>query len=52
MAIYKVLSDNCGLGVKDSLVDSEKCEECNIEALVVGGHLAEVTSKSNKETEK
>ncbi len=52
MATYKVLSDNCGLGVKGALIDSEQCEECNIQALVEGGHLAEATSKTTKETEK
>lgn len=48
MAQYKVLSERFTGGKVGSLVDSDSLEGCNIEALVSGGHLAEVPAKTNK----
>jgi hypothetical protein len=48
MAQYKVLSARFTGGKVGSLVDSDALEGCNIEALVSGGHIAEVPSKSTK----
>ena len=48
MASYKVLSDRFALGEKGKTVDSDALVGCNIEALVEGGHLAEVNSKVSK----
>ena len=56
MASYKVLSDNFALGKQGEVLDSASLDGCNIEALVEGGHLAEVNAKISKsvtsETEK
>lgn len=51
MAQYKVLSERFTKGKKGEVVDSADLQECNIEALVAGGHLAEVSNKPTK-TEK
>ena len=48
MASYKVLSDNFALGNQGEVLDSALLDGCNIEALVEGGHLAEVNSKVSK----
>ena len=55
MATYKVLSDNFALGNQGETLDSALLDGCNIEALVDGGHIAEVNAKSKSvtsETEK
>jgi|APGre2960657404_1045060.scaffolds.fasta_scaffold531978_2 hypothetical protein len=48
MASYKVVSDNFALGKQGELLDSALLDGCNIEALVEGGHLAEVNAKVSK----
>lgn len=48
MASYKVLSDNFALGKQGEVLDSTALDGCNIEALVEGGHLAEVNAKVSK----
>jgi len=48
MAQFKVLSDNFHLAEKGKTVDSAQLDGCNIEALVDGGHLAEVNAKTVK----
>ena len=55
MTTYKVLSDNFALGKQGDVLDSALLDGCNIEALVEGGHIAEINSKSKSvtsETEK
>lgn len=55
MATYKVLSDNFASGKQGDVLDSAVLDGCNIEALVEGGHIVEVNSKSKSvtsETEK
>lgn len=49
MAKYKVLSDNCTLSDKGTTVNSADFPEVNFEALVEGGHVAIVSTKSEKE---
>ena len=46
MATYKVLSDRFAFGKQGETVDSADLSGCNIEALVEGGHLAEVNAKA------
>ena len=48
MAQYKVLSELFAKGKIGEVVDSTDLEDCNIEALVAGGHLAEVSNKPSK----
>lgn len=48
MASYKVVSDNFALGKQGEVLDSAALDGCNIEALVEGGHLAEVNAKVSK----
>ena len=56
MASYKVLSDNFSAGKQGEVLDSALLDGCNTEALVEGGHIAEVNAKISKsvtsETEK
>jgi len=48
VASYKVLSDNFSKGDQGELLDSALLDGCNIEALVEGGHIAEVNAKISK----
>ena len=48
MASYKVISNNFALGDQGDTVDSAALVGCNIEALVEGGHIAEVNAKISK----
>ena len=50
MATYKVLSENFAAGKQGDVLDSAVLDGCNIEALVEGGHIAEVNSKSKSVT--
>ena len=57
MTTYKVLSNRFALGKQGDTVDSALLDGCNIQALIDGGHLAEVNAKVLKkeiteETEK
>jgi hypothetical protein len=44
MASYKVLSDNCTLGVQGSTITDKDLAGISVDALVDGGHLEEVVS--------
>jgi hypothetical protein len=48
MTLYRVLSDNFALAPKGKTVDAALLDECNIQALVEGGHLAEIGGKAVK----
>jgi len=48
MAQYKVLSERFSKGKVGEVVDSADLDECNIESLVAGCHLAEVANKQTK----
>ena len=56
MTSYKVLSENFASGKQGDVLDSAVLDGCNIEALVEGGHIAEINAKISKsvtsETEK
>jgi hypothetical protein len=40
MTTYTVLSDNCAVGAKNSTVSDDDLGNCNIHALIEGGHIA------------
>ena len=50
MATYKIISDNCTLGNQGSTVTEAELEDVNFQALLEGGHLEVVSSKSQKTT--
>lgn len=50
MATYKIISDNCTLGNQGSTVTEAELEDVNFEALLEGGHIEVVSSKSQKIT--
>ena len=56
MANYKVRTDRCALGKQGATISGDDLEGLNIDALVDGGHLAEVNVKvpkqDTKETDK
>lgn len=56
MANYKVMSDNCTLGKQGETISADDLEGFNVDALLDGGHLAEVNVKvfkqDTKETDK
>lgn len=52
MANYKILSDNCALGVQGTNISGDDLEGYNVDALVNGGHLAEVNVKIYKQDTK
>ena len=52
MAQYKIVSDNCSLADKGSVIDEKALEGFNVDALVEGGHISEITAKVSKEQEK
>lgn len=52
MANYKVMSENCTLGKQGETLNASDLEGFNIDALVDGGHLAEVNVKVSKQDTK
>jgi hypothetical protein len=52
MAQYKVISDICSLGSKGDLVDSEKHEGINFDALVEGAHVEPAKVKTETKEDK
>ena len=56
MANYKVMSENCTLGKQGETISANDLEGVNVDALLEGGHLAEVNVKvlkqDTKETDK
>lgn len=52
MTTYRVLSDNCILGAQNSTINADDITDVNVQALIEGGHLVEVTlGKSTKQGE-
>jgi hypothetical protein len=49
MANYKVVSENCTLGKQGETVSADDLAGFNVDALVAGGHLAEVNVKVSKQ---
>lgn len=53
MATYKVTSDNTSLGKMGDVVNNDDLAGLNVEALISGGHIAEVkTNKADTPTSK
>jgi hypothetical protein len=52
MTNYKVISDNCTLGKQGDNINGDDLEGFNVDALVDGGHLAEVNVKVAKQEPK
>jgi hypothetical protein len=52
MAQYKIVSDNCSLADKGSVIEDQALEGFNVDALIQGGHIVEITAKVSKEQEK
>ena len=52
MTNYKVISDNCTLGKQGDNINGDDLEGFNVDALVDGGHLAEVNVKVLKQDTK
>jgi hypothetical protein len=56
MPNYKVMTDRCALGKQGATISGDDLEGFNVDALVDGGHLAEVnvkvTKQDTKETDK
>ena len=52
MANYKVMSENCALGKQGATLSADDLEGFNIDALLDGGHLAEVNVKVTKQDTK
>ena len=52
MTNYKVISDNCALGKQGDNINGDGLEGLNVDALVAGGHLAEVNVKVLKQDTK
>ena len=50
MPSFKVISDNCTVGKQGATVSEAELEGLNLEALIEGGHLELVSSKSQKNT--
>ena len=48
MTTYKITSDNCTLGQRDTIIDGDALDGCNVDALIEGGHLVNVATKSVK----
>jgi hypothetical protein len=48
MSQYKVISQRLGVHKEGDLVSKKDLGGANIQALLEGGHLAEIGSKSNK----
>ena len=45
MATYKITSDNTSLGERGKTVSDEDIFGLNVDSLIEGGHIAEVTNK-------
>jgi len=52
MTNYKVISENCTLGKQGDNINGDGLEGFNVDALVAGGHLAEVNVKVLKQEPK
>jgi len=52
MANYKIISENCTLGTQGSNISGDDLEGVNVDALIEGGHLAEVNVKVSKQEPK
>jgi hypothetical protein len=52
MANYKVISDNCTLGKQGDTISADDLDGVNVDALLDGGHLAEVNVKVLKQDTK
>jgi len=52
MPNYKVMSENCTLGQQGATISADDLEGVNVDALVEGGHLAEVNVKVTKQDTK
>ena len=52
MTNYKVISDNCTLGKQGDNINGDDLKGLNVDALVDGGHLAEVNVKVLKQEPK
>ena len=52
MPNYKIMSDNCTLGKQGENINGDDLEGFNVQALVDGGHLAEVNVKVSKQEPK
>jgi hypothetical protein len=56
MPNYKVMTDRCSLGKQGETISANDLKGFNVDALVAGGHLAEVNVKvfkqDTKETDK
>jgi hypothetical protein len=50
MQSFKVISDNCTLGKQGATVTEAELEGLNLQALLEGGHLEVVSSKTQKTT--
>jgi hypothetical protein len=48
MAQYKVLSENCTLGKLNETVSIDGASGFNVDALIEGGHIQAVASKTSK----
>jgi hypothetical protein len=54
MKQYRITSDRLTLGKQGDVISDDALEGVNVEALIAGGHLAEVkaaTNNNNKNTE-
>jgi hypothetical protein len=52
MTNYKVMTDKCALGKQGATLTADDLEGFNVDALVNGGHLAEVNVKVSKQEPK
>ncbi len=52
MTAYRILSDNCTLGKQGETISADALVGINVDALVEGGHLAEVNVKIPKQDTK
>lgn len=50
MTTYKIISDNCTLGKQGATVSEAELDGLNLQALLEGGHLEVVSSKSQKQS--
>lgn len=50
MQSFKVISDNCTIAQQGATVTEAELEGLNFQALIEGGHLELVSSKSQKNT--
>lgn len=50
MQSFKVISDNCTVGKQGATVTEAELDGLNLQALLEGGHLELVSSKSTKQS--